>query len=694
MKKIIISEEKLTSLKNFMDEKLPDYVYQSVKTHNTSLGESPCFPPSSDYDFDYKLLKQRYSELIENMKEYELPLDDIEAENLLYKLTTKAMSIERGIRPHLNKLVENVINKLFAVPQETINLTCELTDNVTPQKSIRVIPEDGSDNDEYTFNDVDEISQVNDIVKQRRFINSLIQGYSVIESENDENYADFFISHGLENLLDLYAKINTLNDYLIFTKEEKIDKKNPTLVSYVEVHLGHGDNKTVIKSQGIIFPYLLKETIRGFMELFSSHGLPEDNHKAQAIIKRSDFTMAEPWDIRLGVPLWNKMFGKYHILSNMIPYFFAQYCSEEKDTFFDITKNILANTRKGKEYLLSSTENIEHDMQYQEFLDSISQKNVDNSLISDGYMTADELDSYTISEEGNIEENQENEYNDSYHLSPLKNHLTNDDGMENVKEFYDNAGMFVDNYFKYYVDAKDREKLNSGSLDFEETIGILKKYPEVLKAFIEKCNRLAIERNVTNTLLDYNRNVDINKEWLIHFTPVPADIALNGFVKGTSDYTDLGITHGSFKREEGYNFAFTADNANEEYARYYCGDNTDNWGAVMFKANGVEAYHGGDNQYQVMFWGPSARDIVPIYYGDISYDINMDYEDDYYDTRGSAEDCWYVMDDRSQQIYYSNESLEAVIEWVENNYFQYKNRLNNYTHAKSDYVKKKMNNNQ
>lgn len=34
-----------------------------------------------------------------------------------------------------------------------------------------------------------------------------------------------------------------------------------------------------------------------------------------------------------------------------------------------------------------------------------------------------------------------------------------------------------------------------------------------------------------------------------------------------------------------------------------------------------------------------------------------------------------------------------MMEWVENNYFQYKDRLNNYTHAKSDYVKKKMNNN-
>ena len=40
------------------------------------------------------------------------------------------------------KLTENVVNELFAVPAETINLTCELKDEIETNKSLRILPED------------------------------------------------------------------------------------------------------------------------------------------------------------------------------------------------------------------------------------------------------------------------------------------------------------------------------------------------------------------------------------------------------------------------------------------------------------------------------------------------------------------------------------------------------------------------
>lgn len=62
MKKIILSHNNLNVIKESLDylksNKLPNYVYKSVKSHNTSLGDCPSFPPSHDYDFDYKVLKK------------------------------------------------------------------------------------------------------------------------------------------------------------------------------------------------------------------------------------------------------------------------------------------------------------------------------------------------------------------------------------------------------------------------------------------------------------------------------------------------------------------------------------------------------------------------------------------------------------------------------------------------------------
>ena len=709
MKKIILSENDLNVIKeninDIMANKLPEYVYKSVKEHNTSLGDCPAFPPSHDYDFDYKVLKRRYAEIIDEMNSYGLPLDEVEAENLLSKLMREAIKKETPIRPQLNKLTENVVNKLFAVPAETINLTCELKDEIEANKSLRILPEDdGDDNDSYVFADVSEISQVDDIVKQRRFVDSLIQGYAMIASKYEDLYSEYFETHGFGELLSLYNKINALNDYLVFVKKEKINKKNPSLISYVGVHLGHGNNKTIIRSQGLIFPYLLRETIRGFMELFSSHGLPEDNQKAQMIIKRADFTMAEPWDIRFGKILWEMMFGKDTIKPNMIPYFFADFCSLETSEFFGLSQELLAKTKKGKSYIKKTISDISNNIDYQAFLKNIQQKNVDSSMITDGYMTADDLDSYEISEEDNIEENQENEYLDSAHGMPLKRFMQEPEEVADeslIRDYAYDIPEFFNNDRDAIMELSDDEldvleAFKNNQADEEDLLNILENHPDIKEAFGHFCRSIAYQDNrAARYIYDYNQDVYSNNQWLIHFTPDPGEIALNGFTKGTQDMEELGVTHGSQRYEEGYNFAFIADKATNDEARYYLGHDgygnlDDNAGAVMFKADGIEAYHGGDCQDQVIFWGPSARNIIPIYHGNVeemSY-VGWDYDDienpdKFYKHRGST-DCWYILG-KNDNLLYCNENIRKIITWVKNNYFQYRNELINYTNAKNDF---------
>ena len=709
MKKIILSENNLNVIKeninDIMANKLPEYVYKSVKKHNTSLGDCPAFPPSHDYDFDYKVLKKRYAEIIDEMNFYDLPLDEVEAENLLSKLMREVIKKETPIRPQLNKLTENVVNKLFAVPAETINLTCELKDEIEAAKSLRILPEDdGDDNDSYVFADVSEISQVDDIVKQRRFVDSLIQGYAMIASRYEDLYSEYFETHGFDELLSLYNKINALNDYLVFVKKEKINKKNPSLISYVGVHLGHGNNKTIIRSQGLIFPYLLRETIRGFMELFSSHGLPEDNQKAQMIIKRADFTMAEPWDIRFGKTLWEMMFGKDTIKSNMIPYFFAGFCSLDTSEFFGLSQELLAKTKKGKSYIKKTINDISNNIDYQAFLKNIQQKNVDSSMITDGYMTADDLDNYQISEEGDIEENQENEYLDNAHGMPLKRFMQEPEEVADeslIQDYAYDIPEFFNNDRDAFMELSDDEldvleAYENNQADEEDLLKILENHSDIKEAFGHFCRSIAYQNNrAARYIYDYNQDVYSNNQWLIHFTPNPGEISANGFTKGTQDMEELGVTHGSQRYEEGYNFAFIADKATNEEARYYLGHDgygnlDDNAGAVMFKADGIEAYHGGDAQDQVIFWGPSARNIIPIYHGDVeemSY-VGWDYDDienpdRFYKNRGDT-NCWYILG-KNNNLLYCNENIRKIIMWVEKNYFQYRNELINYTNAKNDY---------
>jgi hypothetical protein len=155
------------------------------------------------------------------------------------------------------------------------------------------------------------------------------------------------------------------------------------------------DEKTTINVQGIIFPLLLQETIKGLFELFSAHGLPTDKEKAKYIIKKADFVLAEPWDLRLGVGLWKRVFGKVQD-TNMIPYMFTSLVKLDTDSFNSIMKEILSNTQKGNELINDLMQQAEYDNGYQQFTNRINAKNLDKSLIQDSYFTGAETNGYEI----------------------------------------------------------------------------------------------------------------------------------------------------------------------------------------------------------------------------------------------------------------------------------------------------------
>jgi hypothetical protein len=140
---------------------------------------------------------------------------------------------------------------------------------------------------------------------------------------------------------------------------------------------------------------LLQETIKGLFELFSAHGLPTDKEKAKYIIKKADFVLAEPWDLRLGVGLWKRVFGKVQD-TNMIPYMFTSLVKLDTDSFNSIMKEILSNTQKGNELINDLMQQAEYDNGYQQFTNRINAKNLDKSLIQDSYFTGAETNGYEI----------------------------------------------------------------------------------------------------------------------------------------------------------------------------------------------------------------------------------------------------------------------------------------------------------
>jgi len=165
----------------------------------------------------------------------------------------------------------------------------------------------------------------------------------------------------------------------------------------------------------------------------------------------------------------------------------------------------------------------------------------------------------------------------------------------------------------------------------------------------------------TWSYLDYERMVKPDT-WLIHFTNAADNITQKGFTHGMDDMTKLGLTthyrdDSGYKKFGGYNFAFEADS---KYAKYAAHDRKYGNEAILFQAAGVKAYHYGDEESQVMFWGKSVSPNRVIR-------LSRDGDDWCVTTSGS-------MYEKNRECAYRS-SFPDVVNWVERNYQQYRHQI-------------------
>lgn len=378
-KKIYLKENSIVDIVN--GRTLPRFLYDAIKTHTTSLGDCVMYPDHGDVPFEYLVVKSRYKEVCEELESLGLDGGDIDGlVTLLSKLIRECVEIEKPIRNVLERICENSLNKLFAIPIGLVTIDCKLVDTIKFNTEVRIRPEYGS---EYEFADLSDIDFSKKAIEKRRFVDALVMGGSYSLYRVSEVYKGDLDKIN-KDLFPLYEKIRVINDYLLFARKEEIDDENTMQGSYVETKVVEGGKTSEIAVQGLVFPLLYQELIRGFLELFATHGMPKDVRKMDYIIKKADFLLAEPWDLRLGVGLWHRIFGEVRD-SNMIPYVFTKLVSCKNDNFFKYVKEILSKTSKGRRIVDKLISTARDDSDYQKFKNRINVKNLNKSMINDSY---------------------------------------------------------------------------------------------------------------------------------------------------------------------------------------------------------------------------------------------------------------------------------------------------------------------
>ena len=374
-----------------MEQKLPKFLLKGLKV-NCFLGQNDAIPSEDEYPYVYHLLLDRFNEVEEELRKTYNTLDISDLDYLKKHLSTlfkQAKELEKPIKSSLEKICVETLLELFEIPNDTVTIRCELVDAIKPKHPINVRPQSNK-MIKYEYEDTDDMDNLQKEVLKRRFINAIIQGGSYLLSKCYHLYLSRIYELD-KRLPNIYDEIVAINDYLLFMEDNKITDDNTFQGSYVEVNIGRPHESVIIESQGLIFPFLLNETIRGLMELFASHGLPLNPKQANYVLKQSDFLIAEPWDLRIGVILYKELIHNDEVKANLTPYFIKNLCQLDVIKFNYAVKNILANTKTGNLIFNEIMDKSRKDKQTDEFQIKIYSKHAD-ALISDGYYANEDLD--------------------------------------------------------------------------------------------------------------------------------------------------------------------------------------------------------------------------------------------------------------------------------------------------------------
>lgn len=370
-------------------ERMNPKLERDLKDRKHSLGNHPAFPSSDESSFEQKLISKRYNDVMKSVKR-NFGTDSIDTQRLMgemFNMINGTMEIEGKHKAELEKMAVDMVRKEFDMSENDVDVVAELVPQITITGTIQnPTPQTVEDMD---FDSHEDIEKASDEVYKRRFLNAMIQG-SAKKSTHMFHMVDDELTNIDPRLPSLYGKMMSAADYAYYVFD---NISNATKGGMVKVDFPKTENdKPKIHAQAMVFPVLIHELVKGAMELLSSHGLPENPKLRNYVINKADFLEAEPWDMRLGVGIWEKLVDALpdeHF--DMRHHVYMELAALPVKEFNETMKEIMAGTKKGKEYVANIIKDIIEEIKEDEYNDSVNNMYKDG----DGY-SPDDLDNINI----------------------------------------------------------------------------------------------------------------------------------------------------------------------------------------------------------------------------------------------------------------------------------------------------------
>ena len=378
-------------------------IENNIKNNTTDISNNPAIP-SVDKDgnpinFIELIAYKRFLDTVKKAKYY-TGIQDISGQNGFMQLqmklqesVMKIISIEKQHRPYLEKLGIDLIIQEMELTRNAFKIDAEIVDMGTIEKDgFQVESKEPSkeqvENEFQVQSEEFEMTpmQFFELEKdKRRFINLLIQGASkkghyMFELRRTE------LNKVHPELANLYGVVMSINDLTYWIMPENLieqSAKNPQAVAGKE-EIEEEDDKTLIKTQAICFPISIHENIKGVMEVFGTHGLPDSKEAQEMIFNSADTLINEISDIRLGVGIWEKFIRAYPMevfeegKKNIQHFIFARFCALDSDEFFEVSQQILSDNPKGTKFIQDMVNDIVRDMNESDLVDTLGNYDYDD----------------------------------------------------------------------------------------------------------------------------------------------------------------------------------------------------------------------------------------------------------------------------------------------------------------------------
>lgn len=380
MKKIFLNKKQIKTLNESLlvdDNKLISNLKQEIKNNDTPLSSIPCYDLFID-----KVLDNSFNEAVNLFDEDITKISNEKILNKLNDLILKCQKKEEKNKSFFEKLCYDLIyasfDDLITNLNTNIKLECELTNQIEYQDNRKLIKD-------YEFDNTGSINRLEKEKIRRNIINTLNIGASL-------NLTDILLKEALQEIFEideelphLYNSIIKLNSYLAFFS--KTEKEN-TQGAYHDMVVSQDEIKITCK--GILFPFLLTETIRSFLNISSLKSL-SNNEEDELIFNECDTIKNEYWGMLFGRYLWNLTTQNNKIIPNKFGFYFKALMKINLNDFIKLFSELLVGTKLGKKKIKELNNIIDWNFNYELFTKDLDKKRREKSLIDDDKLTEEEF---------------------------------------------------------------------------------------------------------------------------------------------------------------------------------------------------------------------------------------------------------------------------------------------------------------